>query len=83
MASAGGTDVLVTGDGDLPALAPRFPIPAVSPATLRERLNDPASLPSGTAPNAHEAGTRGDACGGCRPPDRRDRTGVWNKRGDG
>ena len=54
LALAGRVDALVTGDGDLLALAPRFPIPIVSPATFRERLNDPASLLSGTAQSAHE-----------------------------
>ena len=47
LASAGRADALVTGDGDLLALAPVFPIPIISPATLRERLSDPASPLSG------------------------------------
>ena len=42
-ALAGRADALVTGDGDLLALAPAFPVPITSPAALRERLNGPAS----------------------------------------
>lgn len=52
-ASTGRADALVTGDGDLPALAPAFPIPILSPATLREHLSDPASPLSGTV-RSHE-----------------------------
>ena len=50
LALAGRADALVTGDGDLLALAPVFPIPIISPATFRERLNDPAS----PIPDAYE-----------------------------
>ena len=53
LASAGRADALVTGDGDLLALAPVFPIPIISPATLREHLGDPASPLSGMV-GAHE-----------------------------
>ena len=31
-------DALVTGDGDLLALAPVFPVPIITPAALRTRL---------------------------------------------
>ncbi len=53
LASAGRADALVTGDGDLLALALAFPIPILSPAALREHLSDPASPLSGTV-RAHE-----------------------------
>ena len=53
LASAGRADALATGDGDLLALTPVFPIPIISPATLREHLGDPASRLSGMV-GAHE-----------------------------
>lgn len=53
LASAGRADALVTGDGDLLALALAFPIPILSPAALREHLSDPVSPLSGTV-RAHE-----------------------------
>lgn len=38
LALAGMADFLVSGDGDLLILAPRFPVPIVRPAELRTRL---------------------------------------------
>ena len=40
LALAGQADALVTGDGDLLALAPVFPIPIITPAVLKQRLDD-------------------------------------------
>ena len=38
LAIAGNADALVTGDGDLLALAPEFSIPIITPRELRERM---------------------------------------------
>ena len=38
LAAASQADALVTGDGDLLALAPVFSIPIITPATLRSRI---------------------------------------------
>ena len=38
LAIAGNADALVTGDNDLLALAPYFPVPIITPRELRERL---------------------------------------------
>ena len=38
LAIAGNADALVTGDNDLLALAPEFPVPIITPRQLRERL---------------------------------------------
>ena len=38
LAVAGGADALVTGDGDLLALAPDFAVPIITPSALKERL---------------------------------------------
>jgi uncharacterized protein len=40
-AAAGGVDVLVTGDGDLLDIAPRAPVPIVTPRGLWEILRAP------------------------------------------
>lgn len=40
LALAGQADALITGDGDLLALAPIFPIPIIAPAALKQRLDD-------------------------------------------
>ena len=39
LALAGRADALVTGDGDLLALAPEFPVPILTPAATRHRLD--------------------------------------------
>ena len=38
LAIAGNADALVSGDSDLLALAPEFPVPIITPRELRERL---------------------------------------------
>ena len=38
LAIAGNADALVTGDNDLLALAPDFPVPIITPRELMERL---------------------------------------------
>ena len=38
LAAAGQADFLVTGDNDLLAIAPHFPIPIINPAALRQHL---------------------------------------------
>lgn len=40
LALAGQADALITGDADLLALAPLFPIPIITPAALNQRLDD-------------------------------------------
>ena len=39
LALAGQADALITGDGDLLALAPIFPIPIITPAELKRRFD--------------------------------------------
>ena len=43
LALAGDADALVTGDGDLLALAPVFTVPILTPRAMRERLSHPSA----------------------------------------
>ena len=42
LALTAGTDALLTGDTDLPALAEVFSVPILKPAVFRKRLRDPS-----------------------------------------